>query len=191
MTRGSSRSIWLAAWAWSSLFVVGCGSPSGNGGGAVSGGPGATGGGPRNAASLCDEPSLVWKSANKTNYESYPAPGSAECIEYNGCTWEGQFAACSGKKPESWVKAHDIVAAFPDFKTLALHDLCLRHGSKTMIVTVLDTCGDSDCDGCCTRNLGDAQQLLDLEKYTNERFGVPDGRIEWADLGPTRGGGCE
>ena len=139
----------------------------------------------------CDDPSLAWKSANKTNYESYPDPGSQECIDFNGCTWAGQFAGCDGKKPEAWVRAHNIVAAFPDFATLGLHDLCLRKGDKTIVVTVLDTCGDSDCDGCCTQNQGNAEQLIDVEKYTNERWGVDDGRIEWADLGPTRGSGCD
>ncbi len=52
-----------------------------------------------------------------------------------------------------------------------------------MEVTVYDTCGDSDCNGCCTRNRGSAAALIDLESFTNARFGVPDGRIEWADLG--------
>src|SRR6478752_3574359 len=149
------------------------------------------GGAPGSSDSPCDDPGLVWKSANKTNYESYPDPGSEECIEFNGCTWAGQFAGCDDKKPEAWVKAHDIVAAFPDFTALELHDLCLRKGSKTIVVTVLDTCGDSDCDGCCTENQGDADQLIDVEKYTNQRWGVADGRIEWADLGPTRGSGCD
>jgi hypothetical protein len=143
------------------------------------------------SASVCDDPNLVWKSANKTNYTSYPDPGSEECIEFNGCTWAGQFAACDGKKPEAWVAARNIVAAFPDFNALKLHDLCLRKGTKSIVVTVLDTCADSDCDGCCTENRGSADQLIDLESYTNERWGVADGRIEWADLGPTEGAGCD
>ena len=93
------------------------------------------------------------------------------------------FAACENTMPERWVMAHDIVAVFP-LGDLALHRLCLRSGDATIVVTVLDTCADSDCDGCCTENLGDAEALIDLEKYTNERFGVEDGPIEWADLGP-------
>jgi hypothetical protein len=89
------------------------------------------------------------------------------------------------------VAEHNIVAAFPLFDELELHDLCLRRGDETIVVTVLDTCADSDCDGCCTENQGSAEALIDLESYTNERFGVPDGAIEWADLGPTTGGGCD
>jgi hypothetical protein len=166
------------------------GAPAETGGRSSTGGVTGTGGSPP-ATGDCDDPNLVWKSANKTNYTSYPDPGSEECIEFNGCTWEGLFAACDAKKSEAWVSEHDIVAAFPDFEDLELHDLCLRKGSKTIVVTVLDTCADSDCDGCCTENQGNADQLIDLESYTNERLGVPDGPIEWADLGPTTGAGCD
>jgi hypothetical protein len=141
--------------------------------------------------SSCDAPGLTWKTARKTWYESYPAAGSEECVKYNGCQWEGQFAACEGKKPKTWVKERNIAAAFPSFRDLALHDLCLKSGERSLVVTVLDTCGDEDCDGCCTKNQGDADQLIDLEKHTNDRWGVEDGPITWADLGPTRGAGCE
>jgi hypothetical protein len=154
------------------------------------GGTGGSGGAPSSAVG-CDAPGLSWKTANKTNYTSYPDPGSEECIKYNGCMWAGQFAACDGKKSESWVSQHNIAAFFPGYAALALHDLCLRKGDKTLVVTVLDTCGDDDCDGCCTENRGNADALIDLESYTNERWGVEDGRIEWADLGPTTGDGCD
>jgi len=157
-------------------------------GGAGKGGSSNVGGG---AGIGCDGPGLVWKTAHKTWYESYPDPNSAECIEYNGCTWEGLFAACDTKRPESWVADRNIVAAFPDYPSLMLHDLCLRKGTETIVVTVLDTCADSDCSGCCTQNQGAEEQLIDLESYTNERWGVPDGQIEWADLGPTQGDGCD
>ena len=83
------------------------------------------------------------------------------------------------------------MAAFPGFASLELHDLCLRRSDKTIVVTVLDTCADSDCSGCCTRNQGDEDALIDLESYTNARRSVEDGSIEWADLGPTQGDGCD
>lgn len=143
------------------------------------------------SAASCDSPALTWKTAQKTWYESYPDPGSEECVKYNGCQWAGQFAACDGKKPEGWVKERNIAAAFPNFEALALHDLCLKSGDRTLVATVLDTCADSDCDGCCTRNRAGADALIDLEKYTNERWGVGDGSILWADLGLTRSSGCE
>lgn len=130
----------------------------------------------------CDNAGLVWKTANKTNYESYPDPDSEECIEFSGCDYIGQFAECDNTMPESWVASHDIVALFP-LGNLGLHELCVRKGAKTMVVTVIDTCGDNDCDGCCTENRGDADALIDMEKYTNQRWGLDDGPIEWADLG--------
>jgi|GEM_PF-2024497 len=130
----------------------------------------------------CDDPNLVWQTANKTHYESYPAPGSEECEDYNGCSWAGQFAYCEGTKPESWVEAHNIASVFPP-NGLQRHHLCLRKGPKTIVVTAIDTCSDSDCDGCCTENLGNAARLIDIEKYTDQRWGVPDGPIEWVDLG--------
>jgi hypothetical protein len=169
--------------------AAGTSSSSGGTSGGSSSGGGTSGGGTASTQD-CSASGLTWKSANKTWYESYPDPGSEECIKYNGCTWAGEFSACDGKKPEEWVKAHNIVSAFPDFDTLQLHDLCLRSGDKTIVVTVLDTCGDADCDGCCTQNLGDAEELIDIESYTNDRWGIEDGRIEWADLGPTKGDGC-
>jgi hypothetical protein len=158
--------------------------PSPGGGGSVDAG------GSMDAGQACTDPSLVWKTANKTNYTSYPDPNSPECIQYNGCTWAGQFAACSAVKTEEWVSAHNIVAVFPDFDALKLHDLCLRKDQKTLVVTVLDTCADADCSGCCTTNRGSADELVDVESYTDARWGVPDGPIEWADLGPTTGDGC-
>jgi hypothetical protein len=131
----------------------------------------------------CSSPGLVWHTASKTNYTSYPEPGSEECIKYSGCKYQGQFSACGDeRKSLAWVKAHNIAAFFP-LGRMKLHNLCLRAGGKTIEVTVYDTCGDHDCDGCCTRNRGDAAALIDLESFTNARFGVPDGRIEWADLG--------
>jgi hypothetical protein len=167
-------------------FALGCSSATPGG---RTGDNSSAGGSP--SAASCDSPGLTWKTAQKTWYESYPEPGSEECVKYNGCQWAGQFAACDGKKPESWVKERNIAAAFPGFDALALHDLCLKSEGRTLVVTVLDTCGDSDCDGCCTQNRGSADALIDLEKYTNERWGVADGPILWADLGPTRGSGCE
>lgn len=145
----------------------------------------------------CAAPGLVWHSANKTSFTSYPAPGSAECIQYNGCAYEGQFAACPNTESLSWVKSHNIVSVFPNLRqasngvpALALHDLCLRSGTKTIVVTALDECADSDCSGCCTQNKGSADELVDIESFTDARWGVEDGPIEWADLGATKTAGC-
>jgi hypothetical protein len=142
------------------------------------------------ATSRCEAPGLVWKTANKTEFTSYPTPGSEECIKYSGCLYQGMFAGCGPTMPQSWVQSHDIVSVFPDFATLKHHDLCLKSGSRTMVVLVIDTCADSDCSGCCTQNKGSANELIDIESYTATRFGVSDGPIQWADLGPTKGEDC-
>jgi len=39
-------------------------------------------------------------------------------------------------------------------------------GSKTIEVTVADTCGDGDCGGCCTQNAGSSGYLVDMEYWT-------------------------
>ena len=172
--------------------VVTYASCSGGGGGGGSGGGGGGGG-----AADCSSAGLVWRSANKTSFTSYPAPGSPECIQYNGCAYEGQFAACTKTETKAWVSSHNIVSVFPNLHAsssgigaLALHDLCLKSGSKTIVVTVLDECADSDCSGCCTQNKGSAEELIDIESFTDARFGVEDGPIEWADLGATKTAGC-
>lgn len=161
-----------------------CG-PAGTGGSASGGAgssAGGSGGGPTADLSRCEGAGLVWKTGKKTNYTSYPDPGSEECVVYNGCMWAGMFAHCSGTKSEAWVESHDIAAVFPD-DGVEGHDICIRSGDRVMIVTAIDTCGDSDCDGCCTANKGSADALIDLESYTNQRWGLPDGDLEWADLG--------
>ena len=161
-------------------------SGSGNGGqtGSASGSSGSAG-----AGAGCDTPNLIFKTANKTNYTSYPEPGSEECVKFSGCLYEGLFEACDKKQTQEWVKAHNIVAAFP-LQGLELHDLCLKKGDKAIVVTVYDTCGDADCDGCCTQNKGDKDELIDIESFTDQRFGVGDGEIQWADLGPTKTSAC-
>jgi len=127
--------------------------------------------------------SLVWRKANLTNYESYPDPGSDECVKYSGCTWAGQFAALSGKQTEAWVKAHNIASVHgKDFEKYKLHTLRLKQGSKQIDAVVYDMCADSDCSGCCTANSKETGFLIDIEKYTMERFGSGDGIVEWACL---------
>ncbi|MBI2392719.1 MAG: hypothetical protein HYV09_24250 [Deltaproteobacteria bacterium] len=135
------------------------------------------------AAPAVDAPTLVWRKANLTWYTSYPDPGSEECIEYSGCTWAGQFAALPGVQPESWVKANNIAAVHgKDFETYKLKTLRLRQGEKQIDVKVYDMCADSDCTGCCTKNSSTTGFLIDIEKYTAERFGTSSGIVDWACL---------
>ena len=154
----------------------------GSGGGVGSGGRTAAGGSAVIDASDVGA-SGVWRLANLTTFTSYPDPGSEECIQYNGCTWAGQFAALDGVQPESWVMAHNIIAVHSkDFPTYKLKTLRMRQGTKQIDATVYDMCADSDCDGCCTANSAETGFLIDIEKYTMERFGSGDGIVEWACL---------
>lgn len=125
----------------------------------------------------------TWKKANLTNYTSYPDPGSEECIKYNGCEWAGYFAFVNGKQSESWVKNNNIIAVHSkDANAYKLKTLRLRQGSKTIDAIVYDMCSDSDCNGCCTENARETGFLIDVEKYTMQRFGSGDGIVEWTCL---------
>jgi hypothetical protein len=150
------------------------GAPSGGtggSGGSGGGGSGGSGGGG----------DLVWRKANLTNFTSYPDPGSDECIMYNGCMWAGQFAFVDGKQPESWVKAHNIIAIHSkDANAYRLKTLRLRQGGHEIEAVVYDECADSDCSGCCTANSKPTGFLIDIEKYTMQRFGSGDGIVDWA-----------
>ena len=126
----------------------------------------------------------VWHQANLTWYTSWPEPGSEECIEYNGCTWAGYFAGVEGQMTEEWVKEHNIIAVHEkDWKKYKLKTFRLRMNGSTIDAVVCDMCSDSDCDGCCTENAGEIGFLIDIEKYTRERFdGNGDGVVEWTCL---------
>lgn len=127
----------------------------------------------------------VWNTANLTNYESYAQPGSEECLNFNGCAYPGLFAFLEGTQPESWVQANNIVAIHSkDAGKYKLKTLRLRQGSHQIDVKVYDQCSDSDCDGCCTINANANGQsfLIDIEKYTMQRFGSGSGIVEWRCL---------
>jgi hypothetical protein len=123
------------------------------------------------------------RRANLTNFESYPDPDSEECREYNGCKWAGQFAFVNGKKSESWVRSHNIIAVHErDARRYKLKTLRLTKNGHTIDAKVYDMCSDSDCNGCCTRNARSTGFLIDVEKYTMQRFGYGDGTVSWTCL---------
>jgi hypothetical protein len=63
-----------------------------------------------------------------------------------------------------------------------LKTLRVRQDGRMIDVTVYDACSDSDCNGCCTQNARETGFLIDLEKYTMQRFGSDDGIVEWMCL---------
>ena len=139
---------------------------------------------PRDLRSVASD-GLTWRTANLTHYTSYPEQGSDECINYSGCYWEGKFTAYGDyeKKPPAWVEAHNIASVrFDHFNKLAFRTLRLRAEKQEIDVVVYDSCADTDCSGCCTRNSRETGFLIDLEVHTASRFGVYDGVVEWACL---------
>jgi hypothetical protein len=163
--------------------VASAGSPADRGSSGVSGHAGAAAvsgsGGEHGTAGAA----AAWRTANLTNFTSYPDPNSEECIKFNGCMWAGQFAAVDGVQPESWVMANNIVAVHAkDFAQYKLKTLRLQLGPMQIDAKVYDECVDSDCSGCCMANSKQTGFLIDIEKYTMQRFGVGDGVVDWLCL---------
>ncbi len=160
--------------------TTGSSTTSGSGGASTSS---TTSGGTASSTGSGDPPGLVWHKASLTEFESYPDPGSEECIEYNGCAYVGEFAFVDGKKSESWVQLHNIAAVHSkDGNQYKLKTLRLKKNGKQIDVVVYDECSDSDCSGCCTQNAQPSGFLIDIEKYTAQRFGGADGQVDWACL---------
>ena len=118
-----------------------------------------------------------------THFESYPEPGSDECEDYNGCEWAGQFAFVDGVMSEDWVRDHNIIAVHEKHaQKYKLKTFRITQGSHQIDAKVYDMCSDDDCDGCCTRNMEEHGFLIDMEKYTVQRFGGHDGTVDWECL---------
>ena len=139
---------------------------------------------PESSSSTSFAEDTLWNRAKLTWYESYPAPESEECIEYNGCTWAGWFAGLEEQQTEEWVREHNIIAVHEkDWDIYKLKTFRLRRNGYTVDAVVYDMCSDSDCDGCCTKNAGTVGFLIDIEKYTRERFNnYGSGIVEWICL---------
>lgn len=126
-----------------------------------------------------------WRVARLTNYESYPDPNSEECLKYSGCEWAGQFFGLEEEQDENWVMNNNIIAVHEkDWNEFGMKKVKMRLDGNEIIATAYDVCSDSDCEGCCTNNLGPANEnggryLIDIEKYTMERFGVGDGDVKF------------
>lgn len=147
-----------------------------------------------------------WQSANATYYTSYPAccknapnydpkASKTECTQYSGCDYMGQFAGVNGKLSYSQVRSKNIVAFYSDAnqksggmswwnKNVKGRKLYVRNPKtgKTLLVEALDTCGNSDCNGCCSKS-SRGGTLIDFEENTAKRFygGKIQGeaRVQW------------
>jgi hypothetical protein len=151
----------------------------GAGGGGGGGGNGGTGGGGGTGV-------LVYKTAQLTGYESYPRccpdspvydPGAPtdECTDFSGCKYMGDFAAI-GYQTFDYVKSHDLVAFYDDSDPTGSNfdqryggkTIHLRWEGKTFDAIIADTCGNQDCNNCCSRNSKHGF-LVDMEFWTAER----------------------
>eukprot|EP01084_Bolivina_argentea_P246206 412095_1 len=91
------------------------------------------------------------------NYD--PNADTTECDDYSACDYSGDFAAI-GHKSFEYVQTHNLVAFFdasyPNGSYFNNHyggrNITLTKGDVTITAVVADTCGDSDCNGCCSNN---------------------------------------
>jgi len=96
-----------------------------------------------------------------------------ECKNYSGCKYGGDFSHVEHKSPK-YVRDNNIIAFYVNPAKHAGENngqyadkkIKLTHGTKTFTVKAIDTCADSDCSNCCSRNAGDAGYLVDLEHYS-------------------------
>jgi len=128
-----------------------------------------------------DDCHTPWYSAGLSYYTSYPDPDSEECIEYNGCKWAGQFYGLEDTMSEDWVRNNNIVAVhLKDWEWLGNHRIKIRQGDREILATAYDACSDADTpNNDCTANMGTNDYLLDLEKFTMQRFGSHSGDVEF------------
>lgn len=118
-----------------------------------------------------------------------PTARRDECDVYNGCAWDGDFAYV-GNRPLSYVQNTNIVAFFAsNGETYGKKIISVYSPvhDKTVEAIVLDTCGDSDCNGCCTENANTGGgYLVDMEEETVlKHFGSldeVDGLVCWKIL---------
>ena len=84
--------------------------------------------------------------------------------------YPGYFAGIVGQKPLSWVQSNNLISFFDSKdpngvnwkRNYANKKIRLTKGTKTFEATIVDTCGNSDCGGCCTKN-AKGGYLVDME----------------------------
>eukprot|EP01084_Bolivina_argentea_P047900 88305_1 len=132
---------------------------------------------------------------NNPNYDQN-AP-TTECDNYNACAYPGWFAALDGQQSFDFVQNTDIIAFFDNSDSNG-NNFLSKYGGKYITLTkdghtftalIADTCGNTDCNNCCSQNSSPDGYLVDLEYYTAERhFGTSNtyGLINFEiDLGQT------
>lgn len=120
-------------------------------------------------------PIIKWRRATLTWYESFPT-SEEECEGYQGCKWEGYFAAYPTKRTKQWVAWRNIVAVHSKhYNAYKNKWVRIRYGNKFIDCKVVDMCKDSDTESgkqCSVNRDYDTNNfLLDIESYTAKRIG--------------------
>lgn len=155
---------------------------------------GGGGGGAAQATGVSNCPA-GWKPANGTLYSSWPAAGTVECVDYEGCKWAGMFAGLDpegsgGQCAPGAVKMEGgngggKMCRFPPDKVRELRVLSvnktqfktLQNKKVEMFIegrpnikttgTIRDYCSDKDCtdDSCNGRYRGCCSKHSDNGRY--------------------------
>ena len=116
-----------------------------------------------------------------------PNADKTECSDYSACRYLGLFAASDRKLSWDEVKNSNIIAFFDrrnSFSRYAKKNVRLWKNGKSLDAVILDTCGDADCNGCCSRNSDPSTGfLVDIEYWTAlklfNKIGDVYGKIEF------------
>ena len=122
-----------------------------------------------------------WFDGWGTSYLSYCVQGSREDTEFSCFKYRGLFAYKDGVVPELTVANTNIVSLFIPGQKDAFKNKEIEikvEGRPIIKAQVWDTCGDGDCDGCCTANAGRSVKskeypkgvLIDMELHTVNRL---------------------
>jgi hypothetical protein len=116
-----------------------------------------------------------------------------ECVFANGCAHTGNLPAyytddnTAGHVSLGFVQTNNLIAFFDKndpngvfwrerYAGKTIH-LIKQYNGRTyeFNAVIANTCADSDCGGCCSRNAGDLGYLVDMEYYTVlNNFGTLD-----------------
>ena len=103
------------------------------------------------------------------NYD--PKANTDECTDFSACKYSGGFAAI-GHKSIDWLKKNSVIAFYdnsdPDGKNFLTKyggkTIHLRKNGITFDAIIADTCGNDDCNGCCSKAKHGI--LVDMEYWT-------------------------
>eukprot|EP01083_Nonionella_stella_P106905 308959_1 len=133
------------------------------------------------------------------NYD--PNANTTECIQYNACSYSGDFWAI-GNKSFDYVRTNNLVAFYDPsdpngdnfINNYGTREITLTKNGITFNATIADSCKNSDCGECCTRNALPRGYLIDMEYWTamnnfgstNDMFGEIEFSIHQTTNSPTQ-----